>query len=1457
MIKCINHSHPDYKQLERLVPNKLILDAYIDEFQNTRSTEAFPPPTWVLGKYKSIYKELPTEFETETIESLKRVMHKLGVDMQGINDYFNNDYPNFRPDVLGIADMLKKVIALSPEATNFTFVEEAAHFIVAALPKNARLKRVLDDVVNTDEFRNNVDEYTKVFKNDPRNAGKSDAEIIDMVKMEVLGKLVAKRLFTPQEIQESLPVRLYNGLRRLFRMFKDIVTGSNNGRLKRFLNDLDARLRSGNLDLDSSQLGTERYFEVDSGLFEIKDDSGKITGFKNLFFDKYNFKSNKNLDLDPEKFKEHRDPYRATLLDALQRRIKKLRIYHHTKEGKLAEQEAKNVEILKDRLHQHQITMGYVDFINMTEKETIDTLKRVNAIGDNINSDVTLEQLAEYAGQMKQAHGYVTAYEEIVEYINSEVRSIGTKGIEEDAYNQVKETTTEILANIQAVKNRYKEFSKLLIAKALWPFAENNPMINSVDTLVDILSEREGDLNFIRSFMSSMAESTDDALGLLDQLMKLHKDKARLNAEKYIRDLVRIDLKLKKNGIKDTKWMAEYDDDGEPTGFVASMFHWGAYNKERRNLYKRLKEKYNLPKRQRDVDLLFGTNVPYTAKLKADQDAWIKKNRDVKITVKEYDSALQMRTEIEYTIGEYYDKKKNMMDNQRTALVMKKLHQSYKGELRKWYEENTEIATWAIEDEVKRLLEIHLGEPPTKDQIAEFIRSAHTDHKKLFGKEYQTKADEVTRTKKAGLDDPGIARQFELALEDYTDWLGGNREYSERTKDYFYKNDLNMPKLSKWGNQDFINMQKSTDFKDKLKMEYYRAYMKTKQDHDKHIPKMAHNPYRMPMVRKDLIQRLNDKWKDPKDAASTLGRHISENLQRTEQDTEFGSNFVLTDENDNPVKFVPIHYTTLITKYVDENGKRVSRVKASKDPDNYEQVFAPEDLSLDFTESMSLYVMSAQNYIQVSKVIKLFEVAKDVLRDRKITEGEDLLGKVSNYFRGKKAVTERGGKAFKRFEDYLNMVGYGELKKDEGAFLGFDIAKSIDAFNMYTSIQGLALNVYSGFANITHGNAMLRQEGFAGEEFSNKDLLAADKIYWTSGDGIMGLVKDIGLPVSNNKLRVVGEYLDVLQNFKARNYELNTSRGRMERLFTTSSLFFINNIGEHQMQYRTALAMMNNTKLYKDGKELNAWDAVFVEDGQLRIKQGVTKDKQGLKRFSLEDFAKLGRRIQAVNQSLYGIYNEVDRSSMQQYSLGRMALVFRKFMVPGIHRRWGKKYYNYEREHFVEGIYMTFGRFIALAIKDLQHLKKIYNSEAFSDQDRANIIRAATEIAQIIMLWIAGSILLSWSSEDDDNEFLAFSAYQANRLYSELTFNVNPKEFIRLIQSPAAGINQLETILRLTKTFDVTGALIEGDPFLRRYKSGSHEGQTYLWVTTTKLIPLYDNIADWFEADEKLKFYTN
>jgi hypothetical protein len=116
MIKCINHSHPDYKQLERLVPNKLILDAYIDEFQNTRSTEAFPPPTWVLGKYKSIYKELPTEFETETIESLKRVMHKLGVDMQGINDYFNNDYPNFRPDVLGIADMLKKSYCSKPRS---------------------------------------------------------------------------------------------------------------------------------------------------------------------------------------------------------------------------------------------------------------------------------------------------------------------------------------------------------------------------------------------------------------------------------------------------------------------------------------------------------------------------------------------------------------------------------------------------------------------------------------------------------------------------------------------------------------------------------------------------------------------------------------------------------------------------------------------------------------------------------------------------------------------------------------------------------------------------------------------------------------------------------------------------------------------------------------------------------------------------------------------------------------------------------------------------------------------------------------------------------------------------------------------------------------------------------------------------------------------------------------------
>ena len=49
-MKCINHNHPDYKELNDIVSNRLILDKYIDDYQEANNTDEFPSVDYIREK---------------------------------------------------------------------------------------------------------------------------------------------------------------------------------------------------------------------------------------------------------------------------------------------------------------------------------------------------------------------------------------------------------------------------------------------------------------------------------------------------------------------------------------------------------------------------------------------------------------------------------------------------------------------------------------------------------------------------------------------------------------------------------------------------------------------------------------------------------------------------------------------------------------------------------------------------------------------------------------------------------------------------------------------------------------------------------------------------------------------------------------------------------------------------------------------------------------------------------------------------------------------------------------------------------------------------------------------------------------------------------------------------------------------------------------------------------------
>ena len=663
----------------------------------------------------------------------------------------------------------------------------------------------------------------------------------------------------------------------------------------------------------------------------------------------------------------------------------------------------------------------------------------------------------------------------------------------------------------------------------------------------------------------------------------------------------------------------------------------------------------------------------------------------------------------------------------------------------------------------------------------------------------------------------------------FEEWLNDRRRTTKKGE-FYYVYELSQP------SDKYLNPQYDEIQNNPLKKEYYDVIMEQKEKSDSFLPSRFVNKYQAPQIRKDLLARIKT------GGISKIKESVKDALQIRESDTEYGQlirdedgnvvQFVLTDEKNNPVNFLPVHFTNSIDDI--------------------------QDMSKDTTSIMASYIAMAEDYNEMNKIVDVLELGNEILAQRKIEVGENLLSKTSELFTGQKAVSQQtGGLAYQRYVDYMQMIVYGKTKeKESNKFLekfNIDQAKLVDAFNRYTGIAGLALNVSSGINNVILGNVMSRQEAIAGEYYGNKDLLVADKIYTTEILGVMG---DIGNNLSNSKLRLFEEKLDIFQDYSQRLNDLETDRSRFGKLINTSSLFFVSKAGEFQIQMRTALAITNNTKVKIDGIEQSIWDALEVKDYKLHIKPNVTKLNGS--EFTEDDLIELSLKIRGLNNKLHGIYSVVDRAAIQKWSLGRMVLLFRKFIVPGFNRRFEDKRFDYDSNMQTEGYYRSAFRFFTKLGQELKAGKFDYLSrwDELSDMEKANFWRTMMDVAYVMIALVAIGVLKNIDGDDDDDWVLNMASVQANRLYTDLRFFSSPSEFLRLMQSPAVGVNQLNTIVNFSKTIDPFGYIFGDEPFIREIKSGKNKGETYFWVNLKKAVPVVNQIDKTLHPSEQLIFYS-
>ncbi len=662
------------------------------------------------------------------------------------------------------------------------------------------------------------------------------------------------------------------------------------------------------------------------------------------------------------------------------------------------------------------------------------------------------------------------------------------------------------------------------------------------------------------------------------------------------------------------------------------------------------------------------------------------------------------------------------------------------------------------------------------------------------------------------------------AEEILSEWIS-KRKVSTLAGDISYRKEFAKPKQSIYGNPAFSKLTPAQKI-------YYNGIMDIRKKLTSHMNEVFADSILVPQIRKDSIERIKS---DPK---RTIPEMMRDAFKVREDATDRGT--LALDENDRPIKQIPLFFFNKL--------------------DNM------NDLSTDITASMIMFADMANRHKHLNRISDILELGADILRTRKV-KSKAVIPTIKDGSLARTETITEGGNAFERYQSFLDMSLYGERVENEGEFLGLDKAKVADALNRYTAINSLALNVYAGFQNIILGNIMVRQEAFVNEFVDHKDVLYADKKYWQGGDGIGGVLRDIGKVRSESKLRLFMELFDVLQDHESRASQVNTDRSRWARMFDMSALFFVNHAGEHQMQGRMAIALAHKKKvLNSKGEEIPLYEALYVDNYRLKVEEG-TKNLDGSD-FTNKDIASFKIRMKAINQRLHGIYNNTDKSAIQKKALGRMVMLFRKWMKPGYNRRFDDEYYNYSLESDVEGFYTTTFNFFNTLRKELQEGKLTLASSKehyskLSDTKKANLRRSLAEVSTL-MGALAATMILDALVEgmDDDDEVAMWvanmSAYQANRLVTEIGFYVpvlGTSEALKIVKSPAAAINQIDLILDLGKVIDPM-AFFNSNDVLPRYQKGRNKGDLKLKVWGKKLVPMVDTVEDFFYPEDRLKFFT-
>lgn len=647
------------------------------------------------------------------------------------------------------------------------------------------------------------------------------------------------------------------------------------------------------------------------------------------------------------------------------------------------------------------------------------------------------------------------------------------------------------------------------------------------------------------------------------------------------------------------------------------------------------------------------------------------------------------------------------------------------------------------------------------------------------------------------------------------------KQITEDVADYLRQkfNELNWshrkPLSSKYPNKKWNDLEKlrNTNPQD-IRVRFFDFISDLSKHGDSFVPDRFKLNGRLPGMSKVLAERVVSEG-----ITNQLIEAVKKDFTLRADDTDKGMQ--MTDELDRPIKFVPIFFTNILPS---------------------------SEQSLDVATIYKEWFRSVNNYKYINDILPQLEYTKWVIENRKTiktdSEGnpiKNVLSKIMNNGTNDIDPTTNAlttdENLIAQLNAWFDQVVYGINNKNLGTTFGLDNAKTLKMFEKYTSLKIMGLNTVSMINNALMAEVQQTMEAFANQYVSASSYTRATGEYLADMPNILG---DIGSRKITSLTNLLNEHFGVFTDFNEGSLLENN---RLSKLGKISTLYFTTNVGEHEAQSRFLLAsLIEKRALNKKGEDIGSmFDYFTVENGKL-----VFDKEHKVANFSKKDQIAFGQQVTAILRKMHGNYASYSKVALQQYSVGKLVLMFRKWIWTTGKRRWAKEYYDEYGQTFSKGYYRDggayyynkirgfFERFIDEA-KALEYAEKA-DWDTMTEAEKANVKRFTTEICLFVALTVMGMLLNEYKPDDDDSvmaQVFNHLDYQIFRLSTDMTFYISPASFMKIVQSPLPSSSVLKSVSNFIEALFTPTA---------RFEKGDWKGELKIKKRAMDLIPLVRQI---------------